>query len=209
MENSKNIIVTMLILIIIISVVTQTVIIMKIISKNPKRMCDIKSEVKSEQIEINQQPKIIQLDTPVISPQIIQPPPVDPLKMYDYQKLVDPLEEPTKRVDRYLLGPLHLRHMFNHPVRGYPDNPHWLGLLISTDDDQTNKIIKLFGRQKYPGSAQYDYYATINMGFDQIKVKIDRKKELYDDDIVEIGEINKTYKVKLNKNDDFSYNPYF
>jgi uncharacterized protein YaaN involved in tellurite resistance len=99
--------------------------------------------------------------------------------------------------------------MFNYPVRGYPDNPHWLGLLISTTDEPTNQILKLFGRQKYPGASQYDYYATINVGLEQIKVKIDQKKELFDDDIVLIDEINKSYKVKLNKNDDFSYNPYF
>jgi hypothetical protein len=129
--------------------------------------------------------------------------------MYDYNKLVDPLEEPTKRVDRYLLGPLEYRRMYNHPVRGYPDNPRWLGLLISEEDDNSNKILKLFGRQKYPGSSHYEYYTMINMGFDQIKVHIHGKKELYDDDVVNVSELNKNYKVKLNKNDDNSYNPYF
>jgi hypothetical protein len=149
---------------------------------------------------------------PIISTvpeQSIRQPLTDPVKMYDYNKLVDPLEEPTKRVDRYLLGPLEYRRMYNHPVRGYPDNPRWLGLLISEEDDNSNKILKLFGRQKYPGSSHYEYYTMINMGFDQIKVHIHGKKELYDDDVVNVSELNKNYKVKLNKNDDNSYNPYF
>ena len=67
----------------------------------------------------------------------------DPIKTYDYNKINDPLEEPTKRVDRYLLGPIQFRRMFNYPVRGDPDNPRWLGLLIcDSDDDRANKLIK-------------------------------------------------------------------
>ncbi len=138
----------------------------------------------------------------------------DPVTAYDYNKLTNPLEEPTTRVDRYLLGPIQYRRMFNFPVNGYPDNPRWLGLLISNDDskDDTkdiNKILKLFGRQRYPGSGQYEYYTMINVGLDQIKVHIHRKKELYDDDEVTVKELNRKYKVQLNKNDDSYYNPYF
>jgi len=47
------------------------------------------------------------------------------------------------------------------------------------------------------------------MGFDQIKVHLRRRKELYDDDEVIVPELGKTYKVKLNKDDDNNYNPYF
>lgn len=166
-------------------------------------------------IDIVEQPQIVRQIVPqIVPPTIIQPPPptfplTDPVKTYDYQKLADPLEEPTKRVDRYLLGPIEYRRMFNYPVRGYPDNPRWLGLLICEEDDHSNKILKLFGRQKYPRSSHYEYYTMINMGFDQIKVHIKRRQELYDDDEVHVPEINKKYKVKLNKDDDNSYNPYF
>lgn len=147
------------------------------------------------------------------APEMVPTPPMypitDPVKIYDYQKMNDPLEEPTKRVDRYLLGPVQLRRMFNYPVRGDPDNPRWLGLLIGEGDNDPNKIIKLFGRQKYPGSDHYEYYTMINMGFDQIKVHIHQRKELYDGDEVMVHELNKKYRVKLNKNDDMAYNPYF
>lgn len=161
-------------------------------------------------------PPTVAIQDPIIQPPLItqqislagQSPALDPVKTYDYNKLNDPLEEPTKRVDRYLLGPIEYRRMFNYPVRGYPDNPRWMGILISEDNDP-NKILKLFGRQRYPNSNQYEYYTMINMGFDQIKVHIDRKKELYNDDEVTVSELNKKYKVKLNKDDDSYYNPYF
>lgn len=172
---------------------------------------------------------IIQMQYPVnirpsevtaINPIIVPPAITDPVKEFDYHKLNDPLETPTTRVDRYLLGPLELRSMFNQPVRGYPDNPRWLGILISDDDhsecqdgkcsmDKDNRILKLFGRQQFPGSNQYDYYTMLNMGNDQVKIRIHHKKELYDDDDINIHELKRRYKVKLNKNDDLIYNPYF
>ena len=78
--------------------------------------------------------------------------------------------------------------MFNYPVRGDPDTPRWLGILINPVDikpqnnsstpDSDNRIIKLFGRQKYPSSTNYEYYATINMGNDQIKLHLPKHREL-------------------------------
>lgn len=171
--------------------------------------------IHNKQVEVTDTHEIVNLPpptrpfAPIIPPSPPMYPLVDPVKIYDYQKLNDPLEEPTKRVDRYLLGPIEMRRMFNYPVRGDPDNPRWLGLLIYDGDDQSNKILKLFGRQKYPKSDHYQYYTMINMGLDQVKVHIRHRKELYDDDEVKIPELNRTYRVKLNKDDDMAYNPYF
>lgn len=139
------------------------------------------------------------------------PPRIDPVKLYDYKKLYDPLEDPTKRVDRYLLGPLEMKRMFNYPTHGYPDNYRWIGLLISEDtSDEKNKILRLFGRQKFPRSNEYQYYTMINMGHDQIKVHLHHYcRELYDHDDVTIKELGKKYTVQLNKDDDLTYNPYF
>jgi hypothetical protein len=147
---------------------------------------------------------------PTISESIHHDRMVDPVKLYDYKKLKDPLEEPTNRPDRYLLGPLEYRKMFNLPTQGYPDTYRWMGILVSDDaTDDKNKILKLFGRQKYPRSNEYQYYVMINMGHDQVKVHIEQKRELYDNDPVTINELGKTYKVKLNKDDEMEYNPYF
>jgi len=205
--------------IIFILAVTLICVIVKIIHDRNKKM--------DENVSDN---NFMSIENPIINPNFIRPsevtaiPPriIDPIKDYDYHKLSDPLETPTTRVDRYLLGPIELRGMFNYPVRGYPDNPRWLGILVSDDDhskcadgkcsfekDKDNKILKLFGRQKFPGSNQYDYYTMLNSGNDQIKVRLHHKKELYDDDHVHVSELGKKYKVKLNQNDDDYYNPYF
>lgn len=74
--------------------------------------------------------------------------------------------------------------------------------------DMNNRIIKFFGRQKTPGSNQYQYYANISSGNDMIKIWINHQKELYDGDLVYINELNGRYRVQLNKNDDVAYNPY-
>ena len=51
------------------------------------------------------------------------------------------------------------------------------------------KIVKLFGRQIYPGSTQYEYYGitTDNNGAEiKIPIKIKNDKEIFDNDEVEI-----------------------
>lgn len=145
----------------------------------------------------------------IVSQPTIPIPPIDPVKEYDYKKIYDPLEDPTQRVDRYLLGPLEYRRMFNYPTLGYPDNYRWMGLLIDEHaTDEKNKVLRLFGRQKYPRSNEYQYYTMINMGHDQIKVHIPKKRELYDHDTVTVDELGKTFEVKLNKDDDMRYVPF-
>lgn len=144
--------------------------------------------------------QIIQIQPPQIPPQL------DAIRNYDYRKLYDPLEDPTMRVDRYLLGPLEYRKMFNYPTQGYPDTYRWMGIMINHDESDKNKIIKLFGRQKYPRSNEYQYYTMINMDHDQIKVHLhNHRKELYDHDEVFVPELNKKYTVQLNKDDDMRY----
>ena len=65
--------------------------------------------IKISQDDFNR--KINNIDNPIISDESIPPPtqpfapnipPVDPVQMYDYNKIANPLEEPTTRVDRYL-----------------------------------------------------------------------------------------------------------
>ncbi len=73
-----------------------------------------------------------------------------------------------------------------------------------------NYILKLFGRQKFPNSNEYEYYVSIHTGFnDDIKYTLEnRRKELYDGDKVFIDIIGSNYIVKLNKTRDLTYNPY-
>jgi hypothetical protein len=75
---------------------------------------------------------------------------------------------------------------------------------------EENMILKLFGREKYPNSTEYEYYVMINTGYnDSIKYFLEnQRKELYDGDSVYIDIIKAKYRVKILKNRTFEYNPY-
>jgi len=136
---------------------------------------------------------------------------IDPVREYDYKKVYDPLEEPTRRVSRHELPPFYFKRMIDYPTRGYPDNFNQIGVLTreGLSHSSNNSIIRLFSRQTYPGSDRYEYYTMINNGFDQIKIPIDshHNQELYDDDIIFIKELNDKYKVNLHKYDQPRYYP--
>lgn len=134
----------------------------------------------------------------------------DIIRNYDYNKLYDPLEEPTRRVSRHEIHPNYLKQMIDYPTRGYPDNFSQMGILTRVSDDNgNNNIIRLFGRQEYPGSYKYEYYTMINSGHDQIKILLDigSKKELYDGDTLYISELKNDYLVRLHKFDAPKYYP--
>ena len=134
----------------------------------------------------------------------------DPVREYDYKKSYDPLEDPTRRVERHFLPPVHVKNYIDIPTRGYPDNFHQVGTLISeSGSDVDNKVLRLFGRQEFPGSNKYEYYTAINSGHDQVKVPLDttRGQELYDDDVVVISELGSNFIVKLHKYDAPKYYP--
>lgn len=129
---------------------------------------------------------------------------------YDMDKIYDPLIEPTRRPQRYSLPPQELRRIIDMPTRGYPDNYSLLGLLVKqkNDDNKEHNILKLFGREVYPGSVQWEYYTNIHNGIDPIKIPIEiNKNELYQDDIVYIKTLGQKYMVQLHKYDGPKYYP--
>jgi hypothetical protein len=135
----------------------------------------------------------------------------DLIMKYDYSKIVDPFVEPSRRVARQDIQPVILKQMIDIPTRGDPDNYSQFGILVKEcgDDPCDNKILRLFGRQQYPGSVTYEYYTMISSGNDQIKIPIKRcyRNELYNDDHVRIDELNAVYRVKLHKYDAPRYYP--
>jgi hypothetical protein len=161
---------------------------------------------------------------------IVQPPSVpvptisdDLLTMYDRKTTFDPMHEPTKRPPRHVILPILGNPYFNYPTRGFTDTYSLKGYLVKENHhhkvDEENKnegkitenqIIKLFGREKFPNSIEYEYYVIINTGFDdKIKYFLERQtKELYDGDSVYIDIIQSKYKVKLLKDKSMVYNPY-
>lgn len=140
----------------------------------------------------------------------------DSVREYDYDKIYDILEEPTRRVERHEIPNIMLKNRIDIATRGYPDTYKQMGILIKTKSDKNdgnygiteNNIIRLFGRQKYPTSKFYEYYANIYSSYDQIKIPLKiRKDELYDDDIVYIKELDSKYRVQLFKFDAPRYYP--
>jgi len=142
-------------------------------------------------------------------PNIIVNNPIDPVRNYDYGKIFDPLVEPTRRIERDQIPPVYLRRLIDLPSRGFPDNFSQFGILVKANkNDPHNQILRLFGRQEFPGSHRYEYYTAIVSGLDQIKIPLDIKKnELYDGDSLYIRELGEKYIVQLHKYDAPKYLP--
>ena len=141
------------------------------------------------------------------------------IRQYDYNNVYDILQNPSRRVPRYELPPYYVKRLIDYPTRGYPDNYTQIGILRRVDhnlvsgehhnESQTNNfIIRLFGRQQYPGSNKYEYYTMINNGLDQIKIPIyGKRQELYDEDEIYIKELGNKYIISLYRYDEPKYYP--
>ena len=130
------------------------------------------------------------------------------IKRYDEKKIFDILEEPSKRPSRSEIGDIGFRRYINIATQGYPDNYHLIGILMNNEGFE-NRILKLYGREKYPRSILWEYYTIISDGNDMIKIEINNKnnKELYTGDKIYIEELKKEYEVKMYSNDELKYNP--
>ena len=130
------------------------------------------------------------------------------IKRYDEKKIYDVLEEPSKRPSRSEIGDIGFRRYINISTQGYPDNYHLIGILMNNEGFE-NRILKLYGREKYPRSIQWEYYTIISDGNDMIKIEINNKnnKELYTGDKIYIEELKKEYEVKMYSTDELRYNP--
>lgn len=87
------------------------------------------------------------------------------------------------------------RKYINIRTRGNPSDYIQVGILI-----YNNEILHLYGRQKYPGSSQWEYFAVgndINSNNTKYPIKIQGDKEIEDNMNISLDYLNKTYKVKL------------
>lgn len=158
-------------------------------------------------VNYKQQPIIIQ------APSSQAPYTRDIIRNRDYRTVYDPLMPPEKRLDSYLYpnkitDPIF--GMVDIPTRGYPDGYQYYGLLTRNSD---NSKVKLFGRQRYPSSTQYEYYGILDDSGSSFKVSINNKnyKELYDGDEVIIDMLDSTkgpFKLYMNKQAELQYNPH-
>ena len=113
------------------------------------------------------------------------------IKQRDLGVLANPLLPPERRTERPTIDmtlPLLRDKYIGLPTRGSYDTYQNTGYLV--DETNQENILKLFGRQKYPGSNQYEYYAIKSTHVDQIKVPLYHvKKQLFDDDIVKLTKL--------------------
>lgn len=149
---------------------------------------------------------------PMVMSEVVEDDGIDVVKEYDYRNLSDPLKNPVRRVARHELPPAYFKRMIDIPTLGYPDNYTQMGTLVklgNPDRNVENRLLRLFGRQEYPGSRRYEYYTAVNSGLDQIKVPLytKGKQELYDGDKVHVKEIGEDYRVELFRYDEPKYYP--
>lgn len=75
-------------------------------------------------------------------------------------------------------------------------------------DDNTGGVLGLFGRQKYPGSNQWEYMVG-DKSLDDVKIPLDNnKKELLDNDEISVKGFGNGYKVQLYENQEMNYLPF-
>ncbi len=127
------------------------------------------------------------------------------LEYRDKSILYDPLVAPERRVP-YEQYSYTIKNLINIPTRGYPDNYQLLGLLYRDNDE---KILQLYGRPTFPGSNEYEYYATTEQnGFtNKIPFRIKGNREIEDQQHIEIPILKGTFKVKLYNYDTPRYYP--
>ena len=127
------------------------------------------------------------------------------IKQRDLGVMANPLIPPEKRVERPTIDmtlPLLKNKYIGLPTRGSYDTYQQVGYLTHISDE--DKILKLFGRQKWPGSSQYEYYAIKSTAADQYKVPLyDQRKQLFEGDQVTITKMFPgTYKFFEFKNEE-------
>lgn len=95
------------------------------------------------------------------------------------------------------------RSYINIRTRGEPANYTQVGLL-----HHNNEVMHLYGRQKYRGSSQWEYFAVGKDGNtiqSKYPIKIKGDKEIEDGSSINLDYLNKTYKVKLYEYEDIRY----
>lgn len=122
--------------------------------------------------------------------------------------LLNPFTRPEK-LDPHLRSgtsdaslPMDLRPIV---TRGTPPGFRYVGNAI----DANNRILKLFGRPKYRGSTQFEYYGIYSDAHDSTKIPLDNlTKEVFDGDSIKVPFLsNDEFRVNIFKDRTFEYYP--
>ena len=131
--------------------------------------------------------------------------------MKEIEGYYDPIKEPTRRLPRHIFNKDSIKRYINIPTRGYPDNYQLVGLLSRNADE---KFLQLYGRQKYPGASQWEYYVRGKdlSGLEtKIPISVHNDQEIYDNDEVDVPLLDSSkgkFKAQIYKIDTLKYNPY-
>jgi len=135
----------------------------------------------------------------------------DQLTERDQRVIYDPIKEPARRLPRHLFNKNTIKRYINIPTRGYPDNYQLVGLLSRQADE---KFLQLYGRQKYPGASQWEYYVRGRdlSGLEtKIPISVHNDKEIYDNDEIDVPLLDSgkgKFKAQIYEIDTLKYNPF-
>jgi hypothetical protein len=133
------------------------------------------------------------------------------LEKRDREVVNDDFVPPERREPEHIYPDREVKNIINIPTRGLPDNYQSVGVLVRREDE---KILQLFGRQKYMGSNQWEYYVTgmDRYGFpNKMPIKVKGDKELFDKDKIELDWLDKSkgeFEINLYNFDVPRYNPF-
>lgn len=131
------------------------------------------------------------------------------LNQRDAMVLYNDLAPPERRVPEYQYPYNYVKAQLNIPTRGLPENYQIMGVLLR---DETETAYNLFGRQTYPGSNQWEYYAQrTEKEFDvKLPIRVRGDKEIMEHEHVHIPGTDPKkgpFKVKLYRFDAPRYIP--
>jgi hypothetical protein len=133
------------------------------------------------------------------------------LENRDHDAVFNEFRAPERRDPEHAYPTTQVKDMINLPTRGLPDNYHSVGVLVRKKDE---KVLQLFGRQKYPGSSQWEYYVAgaDSYGFpNKMPVVVRGDRELDDKQKIELPWLDKSkgdFEVNLYNYDVPRYNPF-
>ena len=132
------------------------------------------------------------------------------LNRRDKDVLYNDLIAPERRQPEYSYPYNYVKNQINIPSRGLPESYHMIGVVLRNN---TESAFNLFGRQKFPGSNQWEYYVQGNMKNTSVKIPITIRgdKEIEDNQIIIIPGSDPSkgnYKVKLYNYDAPRYIPF-
>jgi hypothetical protein len=133
------------------------------------------------------------------------------LKERDRDVLNDDFAPPEKREPEHSYPDRYVKRQINIPTRGSPDNYQTVGVLVRKEDE---RILQIFGRQKYPGSTQWEYYVSgmdSNTAPFKVPLKVNGDRELEDKQEITLpwfDESKGSFQVNIYPNDVPRYNPF-